>query len=131
MKAHLNHVFGIKDLGILHYFLGIEVGYVSDGIVLIQQKFAKELLATCEIDYSKSTSTPFPLHSKLSSTTGDLLPSPEEYRFNLVSPQFLENPRNKAPYHVLPTKQSTGLWPLQHLRSHGSFVCLKKWELAT
>lgn len=41
LKTHLNTQFGIKDLGDLHYFLGIEVTHTSYGIILCQQKFAK------------------------------------------------------------------------------------------
>ena len=46
LKKHLNDVFSIKDLGILSYFLGIEVGYMSDGVILTQKKFTKSLLAS-------------------------------------------------------------------------------------
>lgn len=34
IKTHLNHTFSIKDLGKLHFFLGIEVHYLEDGIAL-------------------------------------------------------------------------------------------------
>ena len=34
LKQHLNLIFGIKDLGRLHYFLGFEVSYSTDGIIL-------------------------------------------------------------------------------------------------
>jgi len=36
--------FALKDLGPLHYFLGIEVTKVRDGIVLTQEKYASDLL---------------------------------------------------------------------------------------
>lgn len=41
LKIHLDKAFSIKDLGILHYFLGIEVGYLPEGIILTQKKFTK------------------------------------------------------------------------------------------
>lgn len=44
LKDHLDNKFGIKDLGELHYFLGIEVTKIPQGLILCQQKFAKELL---------------------------------------------------------------------------------------
>lgn len=38
LKQHLDHVFSIKDdLGVLSYFLGIEVGYPPDGVILTQK----------------------------------------------------------------------------------------------
>lgn len=50
LKKHLNDVFSIKDLGRLSYFLGIEVGYLSDRITLTKRKFSKELLNDAGID---------------------------------------------------------------------------------
>ena len=44
LKRHLDAIFGIKDLGRLHYFLGFEVTYSIDGIILSQHRFTKELL---------------------------------------------------------------------------------------
>ena len=39
----------IKDLGSLHYFLGIEVTRDSHGIVLTQAKYASDILALASI----------------------------------------------------------------------------------
>jgi histone deacetylase 1/2 len=36
--------FALKDLGELHYFLGIEVKKARDGILLTQQKYTSDLL---------------------------------------------------------------------------------------
>ena len=44
LKHYLNDTFSIKDLGILHYFLGLEVNYIDAGIFLSQAKFTKDLL---------------------------------------------------------------------------------------
>jgi hypothetical protein len=40
----LGQEFALKDLGDLHYFLGIEVKKVYDGIILAQGKYACDLL---------------------------------------------------------------------------------------
>ena len=44
LTAHLRDEFALKDLGPLHYFLGIEVIRRADGFFLHQQKYAHELL---------------------------------------------------------------------------------------
>ncbi|GAU24468.1 hypothetical protein TSUD_319450 [Trifolium subterraneum] len=43
-KAHLNKAFGIKDIGILKYFLGLEVAHSQQGITLCQRKYCLDLL---------------------------------------------------------------------------------------
>ena len=44
LKRHLQPKFEMKDLGFLHYFLGIEVAYFSRGYLLSQQKYIADLL---------------------------------------------------------------------------------------
>ena len=44
LKAHLDNIFRIKDLGKAHYFLGMEILSIPTGLVLTQRRFAKELL---------------------------------------------------------------------------------------
>lgn len=73
IKAHLHDTFSIKDLGILHYFLGIEVAYLLDGIVMSRTKFTKELLEGCKLYVSKRAVTPLPLNLKLHASDSDLL----------------------------------------------------------
>lgn len=38
MKSFMDDQFKTKDLGILHYFLGIELHYHSSGVLLHQKK---------------------------------------------------------------------------------------------
>lgn len=44
LKSFLHQEFTIKDLGFLHYFLGLEVHYLDSGIVIPQRKSTQELL---------------------------------------------------------------------------------------
>jgi histone deacetylase 1/2 len=69
----LNDNFAIKDLGNLHFFLGIEVKRNSDGLVLTQEKYAADLLA--RVGMSKCTTCPTPLSTSdnLSLTNGSPL----------------------------------------------------------
>ncbi|XP_073360533.1 uncharacterized protein [Aegilops tauschii subsp. strangulata] len=44
--------FALKDLGDLHYFLGIEVKRVTDGIVLSQEKYVSDILKRSDADWA-------------------------------------------------------------------------------
>jgi hypothetical protein len=44
LMRKLNQEFALKDLGDLHYFLGIEVHKVTNGVILSQDKYAYDLL---------------------------------------------------------------------------------------
>ena len=50
--------FALKDLGLLHYFLGIEVKPFTGGIFLSQTKYTKELLTRTHMLESSHLSTP-------------------------------------------------------------------------
>jgi hypothetical protein len=70
---NLEKDFVLKDLGDLHYFLGIEVTKVKDGILLTQQKYATELLQRVGMISCKPISTPLSISEKLLAYAGDLL----------------------------------------------------------
>lgn len=58
LKQILHQSFKMKDLGMLKYFLGIEVMRSSEGVVLNQKKYALELIADLGLGEAKSVSTP-------------------------------------------------------------------------
>ena len=62
----LKEEFPLKDLGELHYFLGIEVNKVHDGIILSQGKYVNELLQRVGMTQCKPVSTPLSTSEKLS-----------------------------------------------------------------
>jgi hypothetical protein len=41
---NLHSEFSLKDLGVLHYFLGMQVTRTKDGLTLSQEKYALEIL---------------------------------------------------------------------------------------
>ncbi|XP_073368048.1 uncharacterized protein [Aegilops tauschii subsp. strangulata] len=52
LLENLKRDFALKDLGDLHYFLGIEVKKVTDGIVLSQEKYVSDILKRSDADWA-------------------------------------------------------------------------------
>jgi len=58
VKSSLNAVFAIKDLGQLHFSLGLEIAKTKKGIHVCQRKYALEILADAGMAGAKPVSTP-------------------------------------------------------------------------
>ena len=65
--------FALKDLGPLHYFLGIEVQNVDNGIHLSQRKYTSDVLSRVGMINCKPTTTPLSTSEKLSLHNGEPL----------------------------------------------------------
>ncbi|KAM1758340.1 hypothetical protein ACFX11_007483 [Malus domestica] len=83
----LSQLFPVKDLGPLHYFLGLEVHRSSDVIFLSQHKYAMDLLLKTYMDASKPCNTP--LGTQKLDHSGTLLSNPHEYRSIVGALQYL------------------------------------------
>ena len=60
MKSELQKQFEMTDLGILHYFLGLQIWHMElDGILLSQLKYAIDLLARFHMSDCKPPPTTF------------------------------------------------------------------------
>ena len=57
----LNNVFRMKDMGDVHYFLGIQVHHTHDGLFLNQSKYAQDLLVAAGMQYCAIMPTPLPI----------------------------------------------------------------------
>ena len=55
----------MTDLGLLHYFLSLQIWHMADGMFLSQPKYATYMLAHFHMSDCKSTSTPFQSGVKL------------------------------------------------------------------
>jgi histone deacetylase 1/2 len=69
----LERDFALKDLGDLHYFLGIEVKRRPGRLVLTQERYATDVLQRVNMGSCKPVSTPLPASEKLSLHDGDRL----------------------------------------------------------
>ena len=65
-KTTMTNEFEMTDLGLMKYFLGIEVKQSDDGIFISQQKYATDILKTFKMENHKSIDTPIEFGTKLS-----------------------------------------------------------------
>lgn len=94
--------FAIKDLGILHYVLGVEVIFSEEGNVLYQKKYIGELLQKTNMVQCKPVATPMSTSEKLSKESGKPL-SPEQatnYRSIVGALQYLNLTKLDISYAV-------------------------------
>ncbi|XP_050896612.1 uncharacterized mitochondrial protein AtMg00810-like [Lathyrus oleraceus] len=80
LKQHLSNQFQTKDLGKLHYFLGIEVAQSKDGLVISQQKYAMGILEETSLLNAKPADTPMDPSVKLLPNQGEPLSDLGRYR---------------------------------------------------
>jgi len=77
LLSDLKAEFALKDLGELHYFLGIEVKKTETGILLSQEKYISDLLKRAGMMNCKPMNTPMSTTEKLTVYEGDSL-GPED-----------------------------------------------------
>lgn len=80
LKQHLFQHFQTKDLGSLHYFLGIEVAQSKSGIAICQRKYALDILEETGLLNCKPADTPMDPNVKLLPNQGEPYSDPGRYR---------------------------------------------------
>jgi hypothetical protein len=80
LKKLLKQKFKMKDLGELHYFLGIEVIQSPKGIWLLQRQYALNKLSEYGMTRCKPISIPLEQNVKLSANEGDFVEDTIMYR---------------------------------------------------
>jgi len=94
-KRELAFEFEMKDLGMMHYFIGLEVWQKLGEDFLSQGKYIVKLLERCGMVDCKSVSTPMELNFKklCGSVARPELENSSKYRQLVGSLMFLVNPR--------------------------------------
>ena len=76
----MHHQFSLKDLGHLHYFLGLEVHHTPTGIHLSQAKYITDLLTRAAMLDAKPCPTSMSSNTYLSLHDGVALENGSDYR---------------------------------------------------
>jgi hypothetical protein len=80
VKTQLNEAFGIKDLGVIKFFLGLEVAHSEQGVTLCQRKYCLDLLTTTGTLGCKPSSVPMDPSNRLHDADSELYEQVSEYR---------------------------------------------------
>ncbi|XP_019451852.1 PREDICTED: uncharacterized protein LOC109353955 [Lupinus angustifolius] len=100
IKQLLDNKFSIKDLGVLKYFLGMEVARSKEGINLCQRKYALDLLEESGMLGAKPNTSPMDSSTNLYSTSGSPCADITSYRRMLGRLVYLTHTRPDIAFSV-------------------------------
>lgn len=129
LLARLSTEFAMKDLGSLHYFLGVEVQHTSQGLFLSQTKYALDLLHRADMVDAKPISTPFVVGAHLS-RDGKLFSDPTLFRSLAGALQYLTITRPDLAFSVNSICQFMHAPTEDHFRALKRILRYVKWTIA-
>jgi hypothetical protein len=97
-KHAMQFEFEMIDLGIMKYFLGIEVDQSTKGIFDCQQKYAADILKRFRMEECNTAETPIPLATKLSKKNEGPIVDPTLYKILVGSLLYLTATRPDIMY---------------------------------
>uniref|UniRef100_A0A2N9EGM1 Uncharacterized protein n=1 Tax=Fagus sylvatica TaxID=28930 RepID=A0A2N9EGM1_FAGSY len=89
-----------QDLGPLRYFLGLQIEYGTDYLLVHQRKYITDLLSKFNMHTCKAASTPFSISHKLQPSSEALLPDPTPYHSLVGALQYATFTRPDITYAV-------------------------------
>ena len=87
--SYLNVVFALKDLGAIHYFLGIEVHRTATALYLFQSKYIIDLLLKTNMEGAKPSWSPAKVFPKLAIADSASFEDIHLYRNTIGALQYL------------------------------------------
>ena len=98
VQSQLTSRFSMTDLGLLHYFLGLEIWQHETGIFLSQKKYATKLLEKYNLQNCASLTCPLDPNAKLSIDDESPLYDSTAYRQLIGSLLYMVNSRPDLAY---------------------------------
>jgi Reverse transcriptase (RNA-dependent DNA polymerase) len=99
-KLEMKEKFKMSDLGLLTYYLGIEVQQLGDVTVLSQENFAKRILKECRMEDCNPVQAPMEARLKLSKNSRSNPVDQTKYRSIVGSLRYLLHTRPDLAYSV-------------------------------
>lgn len=99
-KSEMKKKFNMSDLGLLSYYLGIEVKQDPSGITLCQSSYAAKIIDMAGMSNCNSSDTPMECRLKLSKKNEGELLNPTEYRSIIGSLRYIINTRPDLAFDV-------------------------------
>ena len=81
--------FALKDLGLVDYFLGIQIKQTSKGLHLSQTKYITDLLTKSKMQTVKCVSTPLTSRLSLSTFSSDIVENVQLYGSIVGASQYI------------------------------------------
>jgi hypothetical protein len=128
VKQHLSKEFQMSDLGLLSYFLGIEVQQTQKGFYLSQSKYIQHLLDRSGLTDTRTVATPMYIHLKLRPNDGTPLADPTRYRHIVGSLVYLTITRPDIAHVVHMLSQFVSTPTSVH---YGHFLCVLRYFRGT
>ena len=100
IKEQMSQVFEMKDLGELHYCLGLEVWKNAGQTFVCQSKYVRDVLKRFKMDQCKSSTVPMQQNVKLSCDDGSKEVNSTMYRQMVGSLNYLTTTRPDIAYYV-------------------------------
>jgi hypothetical protein len=99
-KEQMSGLFKMSDLGLLSYYLGIEVKHGSEGVTLSQGNYAKKILEKAGLEDCRSCVVPMQQKMKLKKGSDTPVVDATSYRSLVGSLRYLVNTRPDLAFSV-------------------------------
>jgi hypothetical protein len=111
----LSREFSMKDLGLVHHFLGVEISTTANGLHLSQSHYALTILNRCNMLHCKPMSTHLEVKFKIDADTTSIA-NPSQFRRIVGALQYLTLTRPDLSYSVNYVSQFMHNPTITHLR---------------